>query len=77
MSVKSGADNKVPIPELAAAADAAVPYAYSTHGRYTATPSKHGVIAIKDEELIGFIAEHPELLPPRVSRWLMGSVPSL
>jgi hypothetical protein len=74
VSVKSGASNPVPIPELAQAAGGAKPYAYSTHDRYAAPPSEHGVIAIKREELVGFIAAHPELLPPRIARWITPQV---
>jgi hypothetical protein len=70
VSVKSGRTNPVPIPALAKAAGNAQAYAYSTHQKYTATPGKHGVIAIEHDQLITFMKEHPELLSPRVARWL-------
>lgn len=70
VSVKSGHTNPVPIPELAKAAGEAQPYAYSTHHKYTTDPGEHGVIEIEDDQLIAFTKEHPELLPPRVARWL-------
>jgi hypothetical protein len=69
VSVKSG-NSEVQIPELAQAAGGATAYAYSTAARYTATPSEHGVIKLETGELVSFMAAHPELLPPRVSRWL-------
>lgn len=71
VSVKSGSSNPVEIPELAEAAGSAQAYAYSTHGTYSAPPSEHGVIEIQRSELVSFMAAHAELLPPRVSRWLM------
>jgi hypothetical protein len=71
VSVKSGSSNPVDIPKLAEAAGSAQAYAYSTHGMYIAPPSQHGVIEIPTSELVSFMAEHTELLPPRVSRWLM------
>lgn len=66
VSVKSGESNPVSVEALAAAARPA----YSTHGKYTAPPARHGVTAITDTELFGFMESHPELLPPRVARWL-------
>lgn len=70
VSVKSGSSNPVEIPELAEAAGSAEAYAYSTHGMYSAPPREHGVIEIQSCELVSFMAAHPELLPPRVSRWI-------
>jgi hypothetical protein len=70
VSVKSGASTPVPIAALAKAAGDAQPYAYSTYGRYTAEPAGSGVIELRTEELIDFMAQHPELLPPRIARWL-------
>jgi hypothetical protein len=75
VSVKSGASSPVPIAELAKAAGDAQAYAYSTHDRYTDDPAKHGVIALKREQLIAFMDTHPTLLPPRVTQWLIGSMP--
>jgi hypothetical protein len=75
VSVKSGASSPVPIPELAEAAGEAQPFAYSTHDAYTAPPSEHGVIAIEREQLMTFMAERPELLPPRISQWLAPEAP--
>ena len=70
VSVKSGAGNPVPVPELAKAAGGAKPYVYSTHRAYSALPREHGVIEIEREELVAFMDAHPELLPPRIGRWL-------
>ena len=71
VSVKSGAGNPVPVPELAKAAGGAKPYAYSTHNSYSAPPGKHGVIEIRRDEVVAFMDAHPELLPPRIARWLV------
>lgn len=70
VSVKSGHSNELPIPELKKAAGEATAYAYSTHAKYTELPSEHDVIEIKQDELIAFMAKRPELLPPRIARWL-------
>jgi hypothetical protein len=70
VSVKSGPSNPVPIPELGKAAGGAHAFAYSTHNRYTAPPDKYDVTTLTSGELIGFIGDHPELLPPRIARWL-------
>lgn len=70
VSVKSGNSNPVEIPELVEAAGGATAYAYSTHGLYTASPAENGVIQLQHAELVSFMGAHPELLPPRVSRWL-------
>jgi hypothetical protein len=45
-------------------------YAYSTHHSYSAPPGKHGVIEVGRDELVVFMNAHPELLPPRITRWL-------
>lgn len=76
VSVKSGNSNPVPIEELAIAAGPATAYAYSTHGLYTATPAEHGIIAIERQELTSFMETHPELLPPRIARWLAPDPPT-
>ncbi|MDE3075035.1 MAG: hypothetical protein KGJ86_06360 [Chloroflexota bacterium] len=70
VSVKSGRSNPVPIPELAEAAGDARAYAYSTDGIHSASPSEYGVVEIEHQQLLRFMAMHPELLPPRVARWL-------
>lgn len=68
VSVKSGPSNPVPLDELRAAANGAKTYAFSTHDRYTG--SSKGITKITMTELVSFIKESPELLPPRVARWL-------
>lgn len=71
VSVKSGSSNPVPVVELAEASGPAQAFAYSTHELYTERPDKHGVIKIKTADLVGFMESHPELLPPRIARWLL------
>jgi hypothetical protein len=67
VSVKSG-DAAVPIPELASAAGRAKAFAFGN--RMSAPPEQHGVERILPEHIENFMAERPELLPPRISRWL-------
>jgi hypothetical protein len=68
VSVKSGPSNPVPLKELRAAANGATTYAFSTHDCYNG--SSKGVTKITTGELVSFIRESPELLPPRIARWL-------
>ena len=68
VSVKSGPSNPVPLDALRAAANGARTYAFSTHSLYAG--NSKGVIKITTAELISFIKESPELLPPRIARWL-------
>jgi len=74
VSVKSGPSSPVPIPELAAAAadGGAQAFAYSTHGRYTAPPADHGVTEIMRDQLVRLMADHQQVLPPRIAQWLTG-----
>ncbi len=70
VAVKSGASNPVPVAELAAAARGARAFAYSTHDAYSASPAEHGVTCLTRQELVDFMRNRPELLPPRIARWL-------
>jgi hypothetical protein len=70
VSVKSGGSAQVPIPELATAAGEAEAFAFSTHARYSADPEAHGVTAIDPAQIVAFMEDQPELLPPRVAHWL-------
>jgi hypothetical protein len=69
VSVKSDLSNAVPLDDLRAAANGARTYAFSTHGLYTG--NSKGVTKITTSELVAFIKESPELLPPRIARWLL------
>lgn len=68
VSVKSGPSNAVPLDELRAAANGAKVYAFSTHDLYTG--SSAGITKITTPELVSFMTQSPELLPPRIARWL-------
>jgi hypothetical protein len=70
VSVKSGSSAYVPVAELAAANQTAEIYVFSTHGRYTEPPGEFGVREIELRQLVDFMGAHPELMPPRVGRWL-------
>lgn len=74
ISVKSGANNQVPVEELVEAVndaetDAEI-FVCSTHDAFSAPPEKNGATAIWRRQLVQFMHERPELLPPRISRWL-------
>lgn len=69
VSVKRG-DATVPIPELAAEAGEATTFAFGRN--MSAPPEQYGVETILPEQIQEFMDEHPELLPPRISRWLQG-----
>ena len=68
VSVKTGPTNLVPLGELDAAAGPRLPFAYSSHGSYSKDSDR--VVKIETEQLVNFVAKHPALLPPRLSRWL-------
>lgn len=61
----------VPVRELvdAAGEDAQV-FVYSTHDAYDAPPEEHGAAALTRQQLVDFMREHPELLPPRIASWV-------
>lgn len=67
VSVKSG-DAQVPIPELAAEAGEAKAFAFGDN--MSAPPEQHGVERITSDQIEQFVGQRPELLPPRISRWL-------
>ncbi|MEV4421946.1 hypothetical protein AB0L40_18470 [Patulibacter sp. NPDC049589] len=68
VAMKSGATNAVLIEALQPAASDGVgkAYAFPTHESHSAIPSELGTVP----SLEAFAAAHPELLAPRVSRWL-------
>ncbi|WP_249019134.1 hypothetical protein [Conexibacter sp. S30A1] len=68
VSVKSGPDNHVDMRALRDAAGSAKAFAYSTHNRYEG--KQDGITKITTRSLTAFMSEHPELLPPRIERWL-------
>ena len=69
LQVKSG-EQGVDLDALAAAApnDTTRLYAFSSAGIYTGSPPR-AVICIETSDLLAFVAQHPDLLPPRVSTW--------
>lgn len=77
VAVKSGAGNQVPVQDLMSEADGAEVFVYSTHGSYTSPPTAAGATEVTHAELIDFLGRHPELLPPRIKRWLKPSGSSI
>lgn len=70
VSVKSGTSNPVPIEKLKEAAAQAQAFAFSTHDLYTCPPEAAGVGRIDIPQLVKFMAERPEYLPPRIADWM-------
>jgi hypothetical protein len=67
--IKSG-DTPVDLSALAATVgDDKIGFAYATSGQYDGDGGKR-VECLSDDELLGFAKSHPDLLPPRVKRWL-------
>jgi hypothetical protein len=73
VSVKSGGA-QVPIPELAAEAGEAKAFAFGD--KVSAPPAQYGVEMIAAKQIEQFMTERPDLLPPRISRWLDTSEPA-
>ncbi len=78
-AVKSGANNYVPVSALIEEADRAdwfdqidLIYVFSTDGRYDGDLSDSRVVEIKPAELIELLRDKPQVLTPRISRWLQG-----
>jgi hypothetical protein len=71
VSVKSGNNNVVPVSRLIEiAGDGSEVFVYSTHDAYDCSPEGNGAIALTQQDLVEFVGQHPELLPPRIARWL-------
>lgn len=70
VSVKSGTSAHVPVAELAAKNPEAEVFVFSTDGLYSEPPAELGAREIELPELTAFMAERPDLLPPRIGRWL-------
>jgi hypothetical protein len=70
VQVKSGQDQPVDLAAVAAAApdQTTTVFAYSAAGIYTGDPGRP-VAKIDTAELLGLVADHPGLLPPRVRTW--------
>ena len=72
LAVKSGGSNPVPVQEVVASVlkDNAEVFVFSTHNRYEGIPENLGATRITNAQLAEFMAERPELLPPRITRWI-------
>jgi hypothetical protein len=57
-----------------AAGEDHVAFAYSTEGRYEGSGDGR-ITVIGDEDLLSFVSNCPQLLPPRVRRWFAVAAP--
>lgn len=72
VAVKSGGQNPVPVSAVVAAVadrDAEV-FVFSTHEKFDGDPEELGATKISRDEIVEFMSERPELLPPRIARWI-------
>ncbi|MGH8571182.1 MAG: hypothetical protein ACREX8_01225 [Gammaproteobacteria bacterium] len=72
VAVKSGGSNPVPVESVVESVekDNAEVFVFSTHNLYDGVPEDLGAIRITNEQLASFMAERPEILPPRITRWI-------
>jgi hypothetical protein len=72
-AVKSGGSNPVPVEavvEAVANEEGAEVFVFSTHNLYDRDPEDVGATRITTEELADFMSRRPEILPPRITRWI-------
>jgi hypothetical protein len=72
LAVKSGSSNPVPVQLVAESVrkDKAEVFVFSTHGLYDVAPEDVAATEITTQQLTAFMAARPELLAPRISRWV-------
>lgn len=72
VAVKSGGHNPVPVSAVVSSvADRETKvFAFSTHERFDGDPEELGATRISRDEIVRFMAERSELLPPRIARWI-------
>lgn len=72
LAVKSGGQNPVPVAAVVdeVAGRGAQIFVFSTHERFDGDPGELGATRISIAELVDFMATRPELLPPRITRWI-------
>lgn len=72
LAVKSGGQNTVPVSEVvgAVAGERAQVFVFSTHESYASDPEELGATRIRRTEIAEFMSSRPELLPPRIARWI-------
>jgi hypothetical protein len=72
VAVKSGGKNPVPVSEVvdAVADQGAQVFVFSTHESFAGNPGELGATKISRAEIVEFMASKPELLPPRITRWI-------
>ena len=72
VSVKSGGQNAVPVSDVvdAVSGQGAQVFVFSTHERFAGDPDELGAAKISRTEIAEFMSARPELLPPRIARWI-------
>jgi len=72
VAVKSGGQNAVPVSKIVSAVtdQEAEVFVFSTHEKFDGDPGKLGATRISRSEIVMFMAARPELLPPRIARWV-------
>jgi hypothetical protein len=70
--VKSGGQNVVPVSAVvdAVSGQGAQIFAFSTHEKVAGDPEELGATMISKAEIAEFMSTRPELLPPRIARWI-------
>ncbi len=72
VAVKSGGKNAVPVSDVveAVADRGAQVFVFSTHENFAGDPGELGATKISRADVAEFMASRPELLPPRITRWI-------
>jgi hypothetical protein len=72
LAVKSGGQNPVPVSTVVReiAGREAEAFVFSTHERFDGDPQELGATRISKAEIVEFLSARPELLPPRIARWV-------
>lgn len=76
VSVKSGASAYVPVARLAEESRGSEVFVFSTDDLYSEPPADFGVQRIEIDDLKRFMSGRPDLLPPRIGRWLAAGAKS-
>lgn len=72
VAVKSGRQNAVPVSDVtdAVADKGAEVFVFSTHESFAGDPEELGATKISRAEIVEFMSSRPDLLPPRIARWI-------
>lgn len=72
VAVKSGGQNPVPVSAVVeeVAGRGAQVFVFSTHERFDGDPAGLGATKVSKAEIVEFMSARPNLLPPRIARWI-------